>query len=352
MTRHNLLWLLGDHPSLSLGTGLGSTSRVIYADGSSDQSRQMYKPWGETRWSSGTVPTTYQFTGQRHEKDLGPAGGVGLYFYGARWYDPAVGRFIQADTILTYGVQGQDRYAYVNNNPLRYTDPTGHDVCDEEGNCYNTQGWYRAKYAQRLSTIDTWKMMIWGKFGITMAESNERSWSFNNLNIAYNSLEIENEKMNGKLKKMVGGTTFTITDGGNQYYGWTSDGYHVAFHVASNNTIIPMINFLHETGHVINFRYANAFSGQINGDPDWTDEGFVDSDILVDKTSEPVQALPEEAYSSDEYWADAYANYIIDNINLLEDAGKQMSDFVKNALDPYINPQTQGANYYGRWYET
>ncbi len=47
-------------------------------------------------------------------------------YYNARWYDPALGRFAQADSIVPPGVQGLDRYAYVNNNPMRYTDPTGH----------------------------------------------------------------------------------------------------------------------------------------------------------------------------------------------------------------------------------
>ncbi len=32
-------------------------------------------------------------------------------------------------------MQGLDRYAYTNNNPIRYTDPSGHNICDEEGNC-------------------------------------------------------------------------------------------------------------------------------------------------------------------------------------------------------------------------
>lgn len=63
----------------------------------------------------------------------GPPEGFGLMFYceaslwdNARWYDPAIGRFTQADSIVPPGVQGLDRYAYVNNNPLQYTDPTGH----------------------------------------------------------------------------------------------------------------------------------------------------------------------------------------------------------------------------------
>jgi RHS repeat-associated protein len=68
--------------------------------------------------------------------------GFGLMFYNARWYDPALGRFTQADTIVPAGVQGAqawDRYAFVNNNPVRYTDPSGHKACDEtdaNGNCY------------------------------------------------------------------------------------------------------------------------------------------------------------------------------------------------------------------------
>ncbi|MBC7227550.1 MAG: RHS repeat-associated core domain-containing protein, partial [Thermoflexales bacterium] len=55
---------------------------------------------------------------------------LGLYDYRARYYDPALGRFISADTIVPNPGNPQDlnRYAYVRNNPLRYTDPSGHCV--------------------------------------------------------------------------------------------------------------------------------------------------------------------------------------------------------------------------------
>ncbi len=46
-----------------------------------------------------------------------------------RWYDPALGRFVQADTIVpeaSQGSQAWDRYAYTNNNPVKYNDPSGH----------------------------------------------------------------------------------------------------------------------------------------------------------------------------------------------------------------------------------
>jgi RHS repeat-associated protein len=83
------------------------------------------RPWGEQRYAEGLPPTEFHFTGQRELSVLG------LHFYGARWYDSLLGRFIQADTIVpleSQVVQAWDRYAYTNNNPVRYTDPTGHDV--------------------------------------------------------------------------------------------------------------------------------------------------------------------------------------------------------------------------------
>jgi len=51
-------------------------------------------------------------------------------YYGARYYDAALGRFTQPDTIVPnpYNPQDLNRYTYTRNNPLRYTDPSGR-VC-------------------------------------------------------------------------------------------------------------------------------------------------------------------------------------------------------------------------------
>jgi RHS repeat-associated protein len=53
---------------------------------------------------------------------------TGLYYYNARYYDPGIGRFISADTIVPNPANPQslNRYSYCLNNPLKYTDPTGH----------------------------------------------------------------------------------------------------------------------------------------------------------------------------------------------------------------------------------
>ena len=108
------IWLLGDH--------LGSTSVAANTNGSL-LSRQGYLPWGELRFAEGSLPGRYQFTGQAsYEAEFG------LYYFKARWYDPHLGRFSQPDTNVPdrYHPEGLDRYAYVVNNPILYTDSSGH----------------------------------------------------------------------------------------------------------------------------------------------------------------------------------------------------------------------------------
>ncbi|MEM8925638.1 MAG: polymorphic toxin-type HINT domain-containing protein, partial [Actinomycetota bacterium] len=51
--------------------------------------------------------------------------------YGARYYDPVVGQFTQADVLIPNQLHSQDwnRFAYVRNNPISYNDPTGREPC-------------------------------------------------------------------------------------------------------------------------------------------------------------------------------------------------------------------------------
>ena len=89
----------------------------------------------------------YTYTGQAAYLDdpltSGVTEGFGLMFYNARWYDPYLNHFVQADTIVPGGVQGLDRYAYVNNSPLNYVDPSGHfGQCRDDwsgGKCRSAQ---------------------------------------------------------------------------------------------------------------------------------------------------------------------------------------------------------------------
>ncbi len=158
-------YLHGDH--------LGSISVTTTSTGTAEP-RQEFDPWGKVR-SGGITATTRNYTGQILDD-------TGLLFYNARYYDPAIGRFISGDTVVPgtpsgtmNGVavtpltvsfheggfrsklnreskapfwfqmdsdakqqhgspmgpanpQALNRYSYVQNNPLKYTDPTGHTL--------------------------------------------------------------------------------------------------------------------------------------------------------------------------------------------------------------------------------
>jgi RHS repeat-associated protein len=98
--------------------------------------RDAYDPWGKRRFtngqddvSGGGVPpsqTTRGFTGQEMLDS------VGLVHLNGRVYDPYIGRMTSADPVVGDPLNGQtwNRYSYVYNNPLAYTDPTGYcPVC-------------------------------------------------------------------------------------------------------------------------------------------------------------------------------------------------------------------------------
>ena len=63
---------------------------------------------------------------------------TGLYYYGARYYDPVIGRFISRDPLTgkKESPQTLNRYVYCLDNPLRYIDPTGESILDTVKNTF------------------------------------------------------------------------------------------------------------------------------------------------------------------------------------------------------------------------
>jgi RHS repeat-associated protein len=120
-------WIHADH--------LGSTA--VVRDGEGNTVTRYYYPWGGLRPPvNGDARTQRLYTGQLLDAS------TGLYYYGARYYDPGLGRFIQADTLVPGPLDPQsfNRYSYVRNQPLRYVDPSGHWYYDPGCDCLVSQG--------------------------------------------------------------------------------------------------------------------------------------------------------------------------------------------------------------------
>jgi RHS repeat-associated protein len=130
---------------------LGSTSWVTDQNGKVHEHVE-YFPYGEVwrdpasdRDGAGVKGQRFLFSGKELDEE------TGLYYFGARYYDPGHARWASADGILSVPAAYIDRsngrtfayafarresqralalYAYANNNPYRYADPTGNDAWD------------------------------------------------------------------------------------------------------------------------------------------------------------------------------------------------------------------------------
>jgi len=103
------------------GDHLGSRSVVTDTDGL-EVDHIDYKPFGEiNRHDAVASEEGNHFTDQYRDDE------TELYYYGARYYNPKIGRFITADWVVPGpgNPQALNRYDYVFNNPLNLVDPSG-----------------------------------------------------------------------------------------------------------------------------------------------------------------------------------------------------------------------------------
>jgi RHS repeat-associated protein len=117
---HDLLYtIVGTTPHFLHSDSLGSTVAVTDANGDVEQTFA-YDIFGQLRKATGSGGLTYTFTGEENDHD-------GLVYLRARFYEPAVGRFISRDTFPADAQDTQtfNRYVYVKNNATNYVDPSG-----------------------------------------------------------------------------------------------------------------------------------------------------------------------------------------------------------------------------------
>jgi RHS repeat-associated protein len=116
--------------------------------------RNEYDPWGSVSKAVGNIEPTHRFTGQ----ELDPE--TGLYYYGGRYYDPEISRFVSPDPFVQSpdDPQSLNRYSYTINNPQRYIDPTGYEGGDSGGSYIPFYLWI--KFFMDLSSHDHKRIVI------------------------------------------------------------------------------------------------------------------------------------------------------------------------------------------------
>jgi RHS repeat-associated protein len=96
--------------------GLGSVTSLSNAAGSIANT-YTYDSFGKLTASTGSLVNPFQYTARESDTE------TGLYYYRARYYDSAAGRFINEDPIGFTG--GSNFYRYVLNAPFNWQDPDG-----------------------------------------------------------------------------------------------------------------------------------------------------------------------------------------------------------------------------------
>ena len=108
-----------------------SLARLGQSPAASLTARYEYDAWGSYLGSSGASYNSIGYTGQRFDAETGlmPLGN------GERYYSPGIGSFIQQDSFTGMAMMAQslNRYSYAHNNPMRFSDPTGHLADENRG---------------------------------------------------------------------------------------------------------------------------------------------------------------------------------------------------------------------------
>ncbi|MBP2114943.1 RHS repeat domain-containing protein [Paenibacillus silagei] len=138
-----------------LYNGHGDVVQIVDASGTV-MNNYTYDEWGNITSQDEKISNSFKYTGELYDEE------TGLYYLRARYYDPSLGRFLNEDT-----VEGQidnplslNLYTYVENNPLKYIDPSGHSAM-AAGGLYLIPG-----FGEVLAVVTGAGILVYGGYKI------------------------------------------------------------------------------------------------------------------------------------------------------------------------------------------
>ena len=104
----------------------GDVIRIINGSNGATVAEYQYDAWGNVLEASGALAAInpIRYRGYYYDSE------TGFYYLQSRYYDPSIGRFINADSFAStgQGFLGYNMFAYCNNNPVNHADPSGNSL--------------------------------------------------------------------------------------------------------------------------------------------------------------------------------------------------------------------------------
>ena len=132
-----------------LGDHLGS-SHLVIDETSAWTNREEFTPFGETSFGS-FAKKRYRYTDKEKDEESG------MYYMGARYYSPSLGRWLNIDP-LAIKYSHESPYVFVSNNPLIYIDPDGLEKIVVSGGEYTDENRYKYNFIEpAIKQLKTYK---------------------------------------------------------------------------------------------------------------------------------------------------------------------------------------------------
>jgi RHS repeat-associated protein len=245
--------------------GLGSITSLTNSAGAVAAS-YVYDSFGNLTASTGTATNPVQYTGRECDPE------TGLYYYRARYFDPAQGRFMSEDPIRLQG--GINFYPYVKNSAPNLLDPSGE--------IFAVNGMFESSIDSSGAVVNNWQGSAW-MTALAYLDASPAAESI--ISYLWNSSTVYE-------------ITVSATIGVDQLYGpYKADWNPQEALCVKNGVQSPALQLLHELIHL--WQYAHGWPLKPTVDPAMEEQAVQMSNTVAAQLGEPSRInYSDEAGSS------------------------------------------------------